>query len=72
MRIELTPEQENHQASFRDFICNNLIPIADQIEIKEHIPDNFILKLSREGYFGAALSGKYGGTQLDMISFGLL
>jgi len=72
MRIELTPEQINHQASFRDFVCNNIIPIADQIEIKEHIPHNFILKLAREGYFGAALSGEYGGTHLDMISFGLL
>lgn len=72
MKIELTPEQENHRAEFRAFVDKEIAPFADQYDREQCLPPGVIEKLTRQGYWGAALPSAYGGRGLDMITYGLL
>lgn len=72
MKIELTLEQKDNQATFRDFVDREIIPDADRFDLEESIPPELIQKLGREGYLGALLPKEFGGKGLDAIAIGLL
>jgi hypothetical protein len=72
VKIELTLEQKDNQAAFRDFVDREIIPDADRFDLEESIPPELIQKLGREGYLGALLPKEFGGKGLDAIAIGLL
>ncbi len=61
MDFTLTEEQEAIRNFVRDFCKKEITPIADDIEKKEHIPDELIAKLAEAGLFGVPYDQKYGG-----------
>jgi glutaryl-CoA dehydrogenase (non-decarboxylating) len=71
MKLELTPQQKEAQASFRAFVDQEIMPHADRFDEEESLPSELIGKLRGKGYFGANLSGRDGG-RLDMLTYGLL
>jgi hypothetical protein len=72
MQIQLTPQQTAHQATFKAFVREEIIPHADHYDRQEQIPAELIQKLAQQGYLGAIVPGEYGGLGLDMITFGML
>src|SRR5579885_2031587 len=72
MKIELTPEQKQAQATFRAFVEEEIIPIADQNDREEYTPPGLIEKIAQKGFLGALTPPEYGGSGMDMITFGLL
>jgi glutaryl-CoA dehydrogenase (non-decarboxylating) len=72
MRIELTPQQQESQASFRAFVQKEIQPNADRYDREERVPLEIIQRMAEQGYLGAIISPEYGGTGMDMITFGLL
>lgn len=72
MRIELTPQQRASQESFRAFVQAEIQPNADRYDREERVPIEIIQRMAREGYLGAIIPREYGGSELDMITFGLL
>lgn len=72
MKIELTPEQKQAQAEFRAFVEEEIVPVADQYDREEYTPADLIEKVARQGFLGALIPRECGGTDMDMITFGLL
>lgn len=72
MKIELTPQQEKNQENFRAFVQAEIQPEADRYDREEQTPPEIIQQLAAQGYLGALIPREYGGSEMDMISFGLL
>lgn len=68
MKIELTKKQEALRESTRKFVDREIIPHARDNDINEHFPMDTMKKLGEEGFLGAVVPGKYGGSGLDYIS----
>ncbi|WP_079526021.1 acyl-CoA dehydrogenase family protein [Solibacillus isronensis] len=53
--------------SIRNFIDNEVDPVADQIDREDRIPEH-IMRMSKEmGLFGLSIPAEYGGTGIDMV-----
>lgn len=72
MKIELTLQQKEAQASFRAFADKEIFPHADYFDQEQKIPAELIAKLAQKKYLSTVLPEDYGGLGLDMITFGLL
>lgn len=72
MRIELTQQQRESQGSFRAFVQAEIQPNADRYDQEERVPREIIQSMARQGYLGAIIPREYGGSEMDMITFGLL
>lgn len=72
MRIELTQQQRESQESFRTFVQTEIQPHADRYDQEERVPLEIIQCMARRGYLGAIIPREYGGSEMDMITFGLL
>ncbi len=72
MRIELTQQQKESQASFRAFVEAEIQPNADRYDREESTPREIIQRVAQQGYLGAIIPRAYGGSEMDMITFGLL
>jgi len=72
MKIELTEIQRLKQAQFKDFVDQEIVPLAAQNDREEKIPAELIAKLAQKGYLGSMLSGDYSSESMDMVTIGLL
>lgn len=72
MKIELTTQQQANQLAFRDFAQREVAPHAQRYDEEQNTPPELIAKFAQQGYLGALIPTDYGGTPLDMVSFGLL
>ncbi|WP_028545520.1 acyl-CoA dehydrogenase family protein [Paenibacillus taiwanensis] len=69
--LELTNEQIEQQAEFKAFVDSEIVPVAGQIDQEEMMPDSVLQKVIDQGNWGAALPAKYGGANMDYITYGL-
>ena len=53
----------------RDFSESNIAPIAQKIDKEEKFPRDIIQQMAELGLMGVLIPKKYGGAELDMISF---
>lgn len=72
MRIELTQQQRESQERFRAFVEAEIQPNADRYDREECVPREIIQHIARQGYLGAIIPQAYGGSGMDMVTFGLL
>lgn len=72
MRLELTPEQRERRAEFRDFVDREIAPRAGQFDREEAIPRDVIDKLRERGWLGSIVPADQGGKGFDMITYGIL
>ena len=72
MSFEINEAQAASQAAFRDFVRTEISPHANQWDRDEQIPEALITRLSQIGYLAHLVPAEYGGTGLDMVTFGLL
>ena len=72
MNIELTDRQKNDQAAFRAFVEEEIMPEANAYDQEGTTPPELIQKVARLGYLGALAPREYAGSEMDMITFGLL
>ena len=56
----------------RDWVKSNVSPIIEEAVQKDKFPIHFIKSLSEIGAFGPILPEKYGGAEIDYISYGLM
>lgn len=69
MDFGLTVEQQMTQNSIREFCKGELDPIAEEIDRTARFPMEVFEKAGREGYIGAVIPEKYGGSGSDLLSF---
>jgi len=74
---ELNEEQKILKKNVREFMDNEIAPIADDYDRKYHpLPKDMAIDLLKKlvpfGYIGAVLPQEYGGQNLDLVSYGIL
>lgn len=74
---ELNEEQKLLKRNVRDFVEQEIMPIADDYDRKYHplpkdVAVGLLKKLLPFGYIGSTLPPEYGGQGLDRISYGIL
>ncbi|MCG7407072.1 acyl-CoA dehydrogenase family protein [Paenibacillus sp. ACRRX] len=69
--LELTNQQMEKQEEFKAFVDSEIVPAAGHIDQEENMPDSVLQKIIDKGNWGAALPAKYGGADMDYITYGL-
>lgn len=59
-------------AGFEVFAARRLAPHADRWDREQALPRSVVTDLARAGYLGALVPARYGGSGLDMVTFGQL
>jgi butyryl-CoA dehydrogenase len=72
MDFALNEEQRMFQKMFRDFVINEVAPLAEEIDQEEKPPRELLPKAAMQGFLGALLPEEYAGVALDAISYCLL
>lgn len=68
----LSAEQSEKQREFASFVSLKIAPYADEYDRDQMIPASAIGSMAAEGYLGALVPKEYGGSQMDMVTYGLL
>src|SRR3972149_1852501 len=72
MNFELTEEQKMVQEAARECAQKRVTPIAKEMDEKEEVPKEILQEMAELGYFGIRVPEKYGGLDLDMLSYTLM
>jgi len=72
MDFALNEEQRMFQKMFRDFVTNEVTPLAEEIDGEEKLPRELLEKTAMQGFLGALLPEEFEGVALDAISYCLL
>jgi alkylation response protein AidB-like acyl-CoA dehydrogenase len=72
MDFALSEEQRMFQKMFRDFVTNEVAPLADKLDQEEKAPLELLPKAAMQGFLGALLPEEFGGVALDTVSYCLL
>ncbi|MCD6162883.1 MAG: acyl-CoA dehydrogenase family protein [candidate division Zixibacteria bacterium] len=69
MDFELGEDQKLMAEAAREFAEKKLMPIAEKMDEEEKVPQEIYAELAELGYFGMLLPEKYGGLELDTLSY---
>lgn len=72
MGFRFTEEQELLWSSAADFVDNEVIPSAAQIDEEGRFPGQLFRKVGELGSFGIRNPGKHGGSRGDNVLFALM
>jgi alkylation response protein AidB-like acyl-CoA dehydrogenase len=61
MNFELPEELIDLKKSIREFVEGELIPIGQQVDEEDKIPDSVLNQMKELGYFGLPFPEEYGG-----------
>ncbi|MDH7605030.1 MAG: acyl-CoA dehydrogenase family protein [Melioribacter sp.] len=64
-----TEEQKMLRETVRDFVNNEIKPIASKIDEEEKIPDDLIKKLAELGFLGVSFPEEYGGGGFGEVGY---
>ena len=64
----LTDDQRALRDMAATFARKEIEPIANQIDLDEHTPDELVAKAAELGLYGLYTSPEYGGSGADMVS----
>ncbi len=67
--FELTEEQKMVKSAAREFVVNEVIPVAKEIDKEDRYPEKIVKKLVELGFFGMTLPEKYGGGGMEYKSY---
>ena len=68
----LTEEQILVRESVREWVKDNVSPIIEDAALESKFPKNLVEDLGEIGGFGGFLPLKYGGSEIDFTSYGLM
>ncbi|MDI6839891.1 MAG: acyl-CoA dehydrogenase family protein [bacterium] len=67
--MELTQEQKLIQDMVRKFASSELLPVVAELDKSATYPHEIIKKLAELGFLGITIPEKYGGANLDTVSY---
>ncbi len=71
MDFNLTTDQRQMRRVAADIANEQLAPRAEEMEEKREIPADVLKLLAEQGYFGILVPEKYGGVELDYVTYAL-
>ena len=72
MDLKLTEQQQMLADATRQFAEQRLLPQAEQADQEKVIPPEILSELASMGYCGIGTPEKYGGSDLDAVSYALM
>ncbi|HLV75633.1 alkylation response protein AidB-like acyl-CoA dehydrogenase [Actinomadura hallensis] len=72
MDFQLSEEQREFRAVLREFVDNEIIPVARDWEQSGRYPTEIVKGMREMGLFGITIPEQYGGLDLDPVSFALV
>ena len=70
INFDLTTEQKAAQIEFRNWVDKHVAPFADQFDEQQETPASLIESLAKVGYLGALVPQKFGGSEMDALTWG--
>lgn len=70
--IELTEDQEAIVKAVREFVEQEVFPIADDLEHKDEFPEKIVEQLKEMGLFGLTIPEEFGGAGMDVMTYALV
>jgi butyryl-CoA dehydrogenase len=71
MRLELTPAQQEFQASIERFAASSVLPRAAEIDEQDVFPSDLVEEAGALGLMGVTVRPDWGGAGLDSVSYAL-
>src|SRR6266496_2600177 len=69
--VELTDEQRAIVETVREFVDEQVIPVADGLEHQDEFPEKIVEGMKELGLFGLTVPEEYGGAGLDLMTYAL-
>lgn len=70
--VDITDEQEAIADAVREFVENEVYPVADEMEQRDEFPDKIVEQLKEMGLFGLTVPEKFGGAGMDLMTYSLV
>ena len=70
--IELTEDQDAIVKAVREFVEQEVFPIADDLEHKDEFPEKIVEQLKEMGLFGLTIPEEFGGAGMDVMTYALV
>ncbi|MHC3438387.1 acyl-CoA dehydrogenase [Natrialbaceae archaeon A-gly3] len=71
MDFTLSPEQEQIRDMVAEFVDEEIVPIADEIDHEDEFPHDLVREMSELGLMGMPFPEEYGGAGLDYHSYAI-
>ena len=70
--VQLTDDQEAIVSAVREFVEDEVYPVAEELERKDEFPDKIVEQLKEMGLFGLTVPEEYGGAGMDLMTYALV
>ena len=70
--VELTDEQREIVSMVRDFVDQEVIPVADELEHRDEFPEKIVEQMKEMGLFGLTVPEEHGGAGLDLMTYAMV
>jgi alkylation response protein AidB-like acyl-CoA dehydrogenase len=70
--VELTEEQQAVVSTVREFVEQEVFPVAEELEHRDEFPEKIVEGMKELGLFGLTVPEEYGGAGLDLLTYALV
>jgi alkylation response protein AidB-like acyl-CoA dehydrogenase len=69
--LDLSDDQRDMLSTIRDFVDNEIVPVAHDLESRDEFPTKIVDGLREMGLFGMRIPTEFGGLGLDLTTYAL-
>ena len=70
--IELTEDQRQIQKMVREFVEQEVYPVAEEMEARDEFPEKIVEQMKEMGLFGLTIPEEFGGAGMDVMTYALV
>jgi butyryl-CoA dehydrogenase len=70
--VELNEDQQAVIDAVREFVEQEVIPVADEMEHRDEFPEKIVEQLKEMGLFGLTIPEEFGGAGMDTMTYALV
>jgi alkylation response protein AidB-like acyl-CoA dehydrogenase len=70
--VELTEDQQAIVRAVREFVEQEVYPIADEMEHRDEFPEKIVDQMKGMGLFGLTVPEEFGGAGMDLMTYALV
>ena len=70
--VELSDDQRQIQKMVREFVEQDVYPVAEELEARDEFPDKIVEQMKGMGLFGLTIPEDFGGAGMDLMTYALV
>ena len=70
--VELTDDQRQIQKMVREFVEQEVYPVAEELEARDEFPEKIVEQMKEMGLFGLTIPEEHGGAGMDLMTYALV